>query len=132
MTVHPFDPSTLPVWQALLLLAPAVLAAAAACFASDRADTASVWRGARWATGAGLGLAGLGLAVVCLRSNAVGFGLRADSIGSAVMLLVTFVGWVIVRYSQPYLNGEAEERRYVRWLRWQPSASSLRQTMCCC
>ncbi|NDG42705.1 MAG: NADH-quinone oxidoreductase subunit L [Betaproteobacteria bacterium] len=31
-------------------------------------------------------------------------------------MLVAFVGWVIVRYSQPYLNGELEERHYVRWL----------------
>ena len=116
MTIHTFDPSSLPVWQALLLLAPAVLAAAAACIASDRADTAAVWRGARWVTSAGLGLAALALAAVCYGGSAAGFGLRADTIGSAVMLLVTFVGWVIVRYSQPYLNGEGEERRYVRWL----------------
>ena len=104
------------MWQALLLLAPALLAAAAACIASDRADTAAVWRGARWVTSAGLGLAALALAAVCYGGGAVGFGLRADTIGGAVMLLVTFVGWVIVRYSQPYLNGEGEERRYVRWL----------------
>lgn len=116
MTIHAFDPSTLPVWQALLLLAPSLLAATAALFASDRADTAAVWRGARWASTAALGLAGVALASVLYGGGAVGFGLRADTIGGAVMLLVAFVGWVIVRYSQPYLNGERDERRYARWL----------------
>ena len=116
MTTHPFTTSTLPLWQALLLLAPMVLAAASALFATDRADTAAAWRGARWATTASLGLAGVALLGVLFGGSAVGFGLRADRIGGAVTLLVTFVGWVIVRYSQPYLNGEPEERRYVRWL----------------
>ena len=116
MTIHAFDPSTLLFWQALLLLAPALVTATAALLARDRASTASVWRGARWATSAGLVLAGLTLAATLYAGNAVGFGLRADSIGGAVMLLVAFVGWVIVRYSQPYLNGEREERHYVRWL----------------
>ena len=116
MTIHPFDASTLPLWQALLLLAPMVLVASSALFATDRADTAAAWRGARWATTASLGLAGMALLGVLSGGSAVGFGLRADSIGGAVTLLVAFVGWVIVRYSQPYLNGEPEERRYVRWL----------------
>ena len=116
MTIHPFDALTLPLWQALLLLAPMVLVASSALFTTDRADTAAAWRGARWATTASLGLAGMALLGVLSGGSAVGFGLRADSIGGAVTLLVAFVGWVIVRYSQPYLNGEPEERRYVRWL----------------
>ena len=116
MTIHPFNTSTLPLWQALLLLVPTVLAASSALFATDRADTAAAWRGARWATTASLGLASVALLGVLSGGSAVGFGLRADSIGGAVTLLVAFVGWVIVRYSQPYLNGEPEERRYVRWL----------------
>jgi NAD(P)H-quinone oxidoreductase subunit 5 len=116
MNLHPLNPSTLFAWQALLLLAPALLAAAAALFARHRSGTAAVWRGARWATSAGLGLAALSLVATVYTGSAVGFGLRADTIGGAVMLLVAFVGWVIVRYSQPYLNGERDERRYVRWL----------------
>ncbi len=36
--------------------------------------------------------------------------------GALVMLLVAFVGWVIVRYSQTYLQGERRELHYVRWL----------------
>ena len=33
-----------------------------------------------------------------------------------MLLLVTFVGWVIVRYSHPYLGGELSQGHYVRWL----------------
>ena len=132
MTIHPVDAATsfiattpfitpaLPLWQALLLLAPTLLATSSALFAGTRvdtaADTAAAWRGARWATTASLGLAVVALLGVVYGGSAAGFGLRADSIGGAVTLLVAFVGWVIVRYSQPYLNGEPEERRYVRWL----------------
>ena len=46
----------------------------------------------------------------------VGYGARADVVGALVMLLVAFVGWVIVRYSQTYLQGERRELHYVRWL----------------
>lgn len=123
MTIHPFDTLTLPLWQVLLLASP-VLATRPG--ANDRADTAAVWRGARWATTASLGLAGLALLLSALSGqSAASFGLRVDRIGSAVMLLVAFVGWVIVRYSQPYLSGEREQRRYVRWLMVTLAAVSL-------
>lgn len=42
--------------------------------------------------------------------------LRADALGCIVLLLVTFIGWVITRYSQTYMQGDAGQTRYVRWL----------------
>jgi len=116
MTLNPDTLSSLPLWHAALVLAPALAAAAAALFARPGATTESAWRAARWAAAAGLGFAALSLLLVLLGRSGVGFGQRADAVGSVVMLLVAFVGWVIVRYSQPYLNGEREERHYVRWL----------------
>ncbi len=110
------DPVFLPLWHAALLFAPALICAAAALFAGPRAGTAAAWRGARWAATAGLVLAAISLVAVLLGSRGVAWGLRADVVGTLVMLLVAFVGWVIVRYSQPYLNGELQERHYVRWL----------------
>jgi NAD(P)H-quinone oxidoreductase subunit 5 len=107
---------TLPMWHAALVLGPALAAAAAALFAGPRASTAAAWRGARWAAAAAVGLAALSLAAVLAGSVGAGYGLRADAVGGVVMLLVAFMGWVIVRYSQPYLDGEREERHYVRWL----------------
>ena len=108
--------STLPLWHAALVLGPALTATAAALWARPGAATAAAWGGARWASLMAVGLAALSLLAVLAGHTGTGYGLRADAVGSVVMLLVAFVGWVIVRYSQPYLNGEREERHYVRWL----------------
>jgi NAD(P)H-quinone oxidoreductase subunit 5 len=114
--MNPLSDSALPIWQAALLLGPALLCCAAALFAKSSNDTLAVWRFARWAALAGMLLAGLSLVCVFGWQSGNGLGLRADAVGAVVLLLVAFVGWVIVRYSQPYLNGEHHERHYVRWL----------------
>ena len=116
MLLDPDNSSILPIWHAALVLGPALAASAAALVAGRRAGAAADWRTARWASSAATTFAGLSLVAVLFGSQGTGFGLRADAVGALVMLLVAFVGWVIVRYSQPYLNGEREERRYVRWL----------------
>jgi NAD(P)H-quinone oxidoreductase subunit 5 len=127
MITHPADWATLPLWQTALLLAPAVLAGAVALLAG-RSDpqgssvdgstrrTAATWRWARWASAAGLAFAAVSTAVVLFGMSGSRFGLRADIVGALMSLLVAFVGWVIVRYSQPYLDGELAQRHYVRWL----------------
>ena len=116
--------STLPLWHAALVLAPAlVLGLAAALVGRGRALPLSVavsvnaaWRTARGAATAGVALALAALVLVALGQQGAGFGQRADPLGATVMLLVAFVGWVIVRYSQRYLQGERQELHYVRWL----------------
>ncbi|NWG73431.1 MAG: NADH-quinone oxidoreductase subunit L, partial [Rubrivivax sp.] len=45
--------------------------------------------------------------------------------GAVVALLVGFIGWVIVRYSHRHLQGEANERRYLRLLALTLAAVSL-------
>ena len=130
MTHFPSEATALPVWQAALLLTPALLAGAAALSAGPSArvgihaakDALSAlpawpaWRMARWASSAALALAAVSFAAVLCGLRGSGFGLRADVVGALMLLLVAFVGWVIVRYSQPYLSGEHDERHYVRWL----------------
>jgi NAD(P)H-quinone oxidoreductase subunit 5 len=37
------------------------------------------------------------------------FALRLDAVSATITLLVAFVGWVVVRYSRSYLDGEARE-----------------------
>lgn len=37
------------------------------------------------------------------------FALRLDAVSATMALLVAFVGWVVVRYSRTYLDGEARE-----------------------
>ncbi len=116
MNLPPDASSTLPIWHAALLYGPALAAAAAAVVAAPATTTATAWRGARWAATAALGMAAASLVALLAGSAGSGHGVRADAVGAVVLLLVTFVGWVIVRYSQPYLNGERAERHYVRWL----------------
>lgn len=106
----------LSLWQALLTLAPSIASCAAAFFARPGASIAATWLAARWATSAAMAFAALSLVVVFSGASAAGPLVRADALGAVVSLLVFFVGWVIVRFSQPYLNGERREGHYVRWM----------------
>ena len=106
----------LPGWQAALLLGPTLAAILAALMARPGATTAAAWRGARWAALAAIGFAALSLAAVLAEGTSSSRIFRVDVAGGVILLLVSFVGWVIVRYSQSYLNGERQERHYVRWL----------------
>ena len=116
MNSYPDIAPTLPLWHAALVLLPALAAGAAALLARPGRPIAVVWRGARWATSAALVFSVVSMIAVLCGLRGAAYGLRADAVGGVVMLLVAFVGWVIVRYSQPYLNGERAERHYVRWL----------------
>lgn len=110
----------LPLWHAALVWAPALFAGVAAALvaglADERKGAVVAWRFARVASVLALAAAVIGLVFVALGSVGVGYGARADLVGALVMLLVAFVGWVIVRYSQTYLQGERREVHYVRWL----------------
>lgn len=112
----------MPVWQAALVLAPAVATAVAAWRAGAAAGgvpgrEARAWQAAGWATGMALVAALLSLGVVLVPGgNRAGYGLRADAVGGLVLLLVAVVAWAIVRYSRSYLQGEPQAVRYVRWL----------------
>jgi NAD(P)H-quinone oxidoreductase subunit 5 len=55
----------------------------------------------------------------------VHMSLRSDALGSTVLLLVSFIGWVIVGYSQPYLDRERGQPRYIRCLMLTLAAVSL-------
>ncbi len=132
MTIPPADTAQIPLWVATLLLVPVMATGAAALFSARRASggdgidkssaesstagSALTWRVARWASSAALAAAAMSMATVLFGLGGSGFGIRADIVGALVLLLVTFVGWVIVRYSQPYLDGEPPQAHYVRWL----------------
>ncbi|WP_426000674.1 proton-conducting transporter membrane subunit [Caulobacter sp. DWR1-3-2b1] len=47
-----------------------------------------------------------------------GFGLsiRLDAVSAVMFLLVSFIGWVVVRYSATYLDGEARQGAFTGWL----------------
>jgi NADH-quinone oxidoreductase subunit L/NAD(P)H-quinone oxidoreductase subunit 5 len=51
-----------------------------------------------------IGVAGLGLSV------------RTDAVSVAMLTLVAFVGWIVVRFSRNYLDGEARHGAFTAWL----------------
>ena len=106
----------LPAWHALVVWGPALAMGLCAALVGLCSSVSGAWRTARIASLVALGVAAVGLIAVALGAVGVGYGARADLVGALVMVLVAFVGWVIVRYSQTYLQGECREMHYVRWL----------------
>lgn len=112
----PTDLAALPMWHAVLLITPAVAAVVAAAGVSRSRTLRQAWRVA--AAGAAVMLAGA-VATVVVQGVVLGRGhssstlLRSDPAGVAMLLLVGVVGWVVIRFSQAYLAGEAGLRRYL-------------------
>jgi NAD(P)H-quinone oxidoreductase subunit 5 len=46
----------------------------------------------------------------------VGLSVRLDAVSAAMLLLVTFIGWVVVRYAGTYLDGETRQGPFTGWL----------------
>jgi NAD(P)H-quinone oxidoreductase subunit 5 len=128
MTASLLDPTIMRA--ALLLCVPLAYLTAAIFGGRSAATPISSWR---WAgTGALVASAGAVLSmswlihsgplVIPMAPLATGeaglfrISLRSDTVGATVLLLVTIVGGVIVRYSKTYLAGDSDQPRYVRWL----------------
>ncbi len=45
-----------------------------------------------------------------------GLGARLDAVSLTMLLLVSFIGWIVVRYSVSYLAGEARQGAFTGWL----------------
>ena len=60
-----------------------------------------------------IGLAGIGLSV------------RLDALSATMLLLVTFVGWIVLRYARTYLDGEARQGAFTGWLCLTPASVLL-------
>ena len=46
----------------------------------------------------------------------VGLSVRLDAISVTMLLLVSFIGWVVVRYAATYLDGEQRQGAFTAWL----------------
>jgi len=46
----------------------------------------------------------------------LGPGARLDSVSVTMLLLVTFIGWIVVRYAGTYLDGETRQGAFTGWL----------------
>lgn len=48
--------------------------------------------------------------------GSVGLSARLDVVAITMLLLVSFIGWIVVRYSATYLDGEARQGVFMGWL----------------
>ncbi len=108
------------------LLAPFILLGAAACAAylpEERTRLAA--RIAEAAALAALAIAAASGVLLALHgpgtggltgAGSLGLSIRLDSISVVMLLLVTFIGWIVVRYAATYLDGEKGQNRFTSWL----------------
>jgi NAD(P)H-quinone oxidoreductase subunit 5 len=108
----------MPLAFALSFLAPLVLLPAALLAAARpgrRPGSLPRWSEAAALAAFALALAGLvqaalgPVAGVSLLEGAAQLGLRANLVSTAMATLVGFIGWIVMRYSRTYLDGEARE-----------------------
>ena len=126
-----------PLRAALLCVVPLLFTLAAVpSFVSGSPE--SGWRWAR--LGAGLALAAAIISLAWLIVGGAGiwrgpaldgldvgvhFSLRSDALADIMLVLVCFIGWVIVGYSQAYLGGQRGQPRYIRSLMLTLAAVTL-------
>ena len=102
----------------LSFLAPLLLAAMAVV--AFRAPGRRPGRVPQWSEYAALGAMALSLGGLVqvlisgparfgLAEGAAAFAIRADLFSLSMTLLVAFIGWIVMRYSRTYLDGEARE-----------------------
>ena len=95
---------------ALSLLAPAaLLPVIALAIARPGKRPGSLPRWSETAAFAAFALALGGLVQTATAPAPPAFGLRADLVSTALASLVGFIGWIVMRYSRTYLDGEARE-----------------------
>ncbi|MGK0265632.1 MAG: NAD(P)H-quinone oxidoreductase subunit 5, partial [Planctomycetota bacterium] len=104
---------------------PLVLLLAAAITGRRSLPIASAWRIAQRAAVLALGAAMASLLVGMVWPVTSGLGTGWPIAFAVVLLLITFVGWVITHYSATYLAGEQGQHRFVRWLLATLAGASL-------
>lgn len=110
----------------LPLLAPAaLLACAAACFLNPGRRPRLVLPLAEAAALATLAIAITSAVVLAvmgpgagshLGGDGIGLSVRLDAVSATMFLLVTFIGWIVVRYASRYLDGEDRQGAFTGWL----------------
>ncbi len=107
----------------LPLIAPAILLlAAAAAFLRPGRRPPLVPKLAEGAAVAALAAA-IGSAAVLVAEGAasapvhgIGLSTRLDVVSATMLVLVAFVGWIVVRFSASYLDGEERQGAFLGWL----------------
>ena len=125
-SVSPDLPPAVAALALLPLLAPALLLAGAALAATSPGLRPR--RMLRWTLAATVASIGVALAAVLVAAGLGalespllgGFGLgirvRLDAVSAAMLLLVAFIGWVVLRFAATALDGEARQGTFTLWL----------------
>lgn len=112
--------------HALPLLAPTLLIATAIYI--HRASGLASARAAIIAEGAAVGAALIALFALAglivagsgdsflIGIAGAGISARLDAVSGTMLLLVGFIGWIVVRYSRTYLDGEVRHTHFTIWL----------------
>ena len=53
---------------------------------------------------------------ILIGTRGIGFLIHLDAVSVVMLLLVSFIGWVVVRYTATYLDGEARQGAFTGWL----------------
>jgi NAD(P)H-quinone oxidoreductase subunit 5 len=129
-----------PLREALQAAAPAVYGLAALVSGLLAKTPTTGWRMARWSSALAAMAALLSLVWLLVaggglmrgpelftlgHAGALHMSLRSDALGCTMLMLVSFIGWVIVGYSRHYLDGERGQLRYIRGLMLTLAAVSL-------
>lgn len=46
----------------------------------------------------------------------VGLSVRLDAVSVVMLVLVSFIGWIVLRYSKTYMDGEARQGAFTAWM----------------
>ena len=46
----------------------------------------------------------------------IGLSVRLDVVSTVMLVLVSFIGWIVLRYSKTYMDGEARQGRFTGWM----------------
>ena len=46
----------------------------------------------------------------------VGLSVRLDAVSAVMLVLVSFIGWIVLRYSRTYMDGEARQGAFTGWM----------------
>ncbi|MGB8622485.1 MAG: proton-conducting transporter membrane subunit [Paracoccaceae bacterium] len=48
--------------------------------------------------------------------SGAGLSVRLDAVSATMLVLVSFVGWIVMRYSATYMDGEARQGAFIGWM----------------
>ncbi|SDC98091.1 proton-conducting transporter membrane subunit [Ruegeria marina] len=80
---------------------------------------------AEWAALAGLAVAAGAALLLVLKGPGtsgligvwgIGLSVRLDAVSATMLVLVSFIGWIVLRYSATYMDGEARQGAFTGWM----------------